>query len=94
MADVNPRCCLCQKDKKNEPLTSPPTHHVPEHDGYTMVATNIPLFNEINALSLILDPSRPDEDAGIEAMQRRNEAKYHMSCWLFNNTKLDCAKKR
>ena len=104
MADANPilakrqtdwtRCCLCQKDKKNEALTSPPTHHVPEHDGYTMLATNIPLFNEISALPLILDPARLNEGGGIEATLRRNEAKYHMSCrLLFNNTKLDRAKK-
>ena len=64
------RCCLCQKDRKNEALTSPPTHHVPEHDGYTMLATNVPLFNEINALPLILDPARLDEGGGIEATLR------------------------
>ena len=60
-----------------------------------MLATNIPLFDEINALPLILDPARLDEGGGIEAMLRRNEAKYHTSCrLLFNNTKLDRAKKR
>lgn len=48
--------------------------NVQEHDGYTMVATTIPLFNEISALSMILDPVGLDEDAGIEAMQRKNEA--------------------
>ena len=104
MTDVNPivakcqpdwtRCSLYQKDK-NDALTSPPTNYVPKHDGYTMLATNIPLFKEINALPLILDPGRLDESGGIEATLRRNEAKYHMSCrLLFYNTKLDGAQKR
>ena len=30
--------CLCHKEKKNENLTSPPAHYVPEHDGYAMSA--------------------------------------------------------
>ena len=54
-----------------------------------MLATNIPLFNEINALPLAVDPARLDEGGGIEATLRRNGAKYHTNCHLaFNNTKL------
>ena len=104
MANANPmlakrqtdwkKCCLCQKDKINEVLLSPPIHHVPQHDGYTMLATNVPLFHEINEMPMILDPARLDKGGGIEATLRRNQAKYHMSCQLmFNKTKLDRARK-
>ena len=84
------------KQQKNEALIPPPsTHKVPGHDGYAILATNIPLFNEINALPLAVDPARLDEGGGIEATLRRNGAKYHTNCCLaFNNTKLDRAKKR
>ena len=54
-----------------------------------MLATNIPLFNEINALPLAVDPARLDEGGGIETTLRRNGAMYHTNCHLaFNNTKL------
>ena len=88
-------CCLCQKDKRGEHLTSPPSHHVLDHDGYTMLARNIPMFSEINEMPLIMDPARLDEGDGIEATLRKNAAKYHVNCrLLFNNTKLDRARKR
>ena len=54
------KCCICKNDK-NEALISPSTHKVPGHDGYAMLATNIPLFNEVNALPLAVDPARLDE---------------------------------
>ena len=79
MANANPmlanrktdwkKCCLCQIDKNNDALVSPPTHHVPQHDGYTMLVTNVPLFREINQMPMILDPARLDEGGGIEAGQ-------------------------
>ena len=88
------KCCLCQTDKK-EDLQSPPTHHVLQHDGYTMLATNVPLFHEIKQMPMILDLGRLDEGGGIEATLRRNQAKYHLNCQaLFNNTKLLRARKR
>lgn len=70
-----------------------PTHR--ETDGYTNIATNLPLVVAINALPIILDPARLDEGGGIEETLRKNNAKYHQSCrLLFNNTKLQRAEKR
>ncbi len=68
------KCCLCQKDNRKEDLISPPTHHVPEHDGYTMLATNVPLFYELDQMPINLDLARLDEGGGIEATLRRNQA--------------------
>ena len=85
-------CCLCQKEKRGEKLISP---RLQDHDGYTMLATNIPLFSEIHEMPLIMDPTRLDEGSGIEATLRANQAKYHRNCrLLFNNTKLERARKR
>ena len=91
------KCCLCQTDKKDENLKSPPTHYScsAEHDGYSMIATNVPLFQAIHKLPIILDPARLDECGGIEETLRNNHAKYHQSCRLMsNNTKLERARKR
>jgi hypothetical protein len=41
-----------------------------------MIATNIPLFQGINQLPIILDPIILDEGGGIEETLRRNNAKY------------------
>ena len=82
------KCCICQNQKMGEQLKSPPARRV-KHDGYSMLATNIPLFKEMNQLPLIFDPSRLDEGSGIEGTLRERKAKYHQSCrLLFNNTKL------
>ncbi|KAL7384441.1 hypothetical protein ABVT39_002395 [Epinephelus coioides] len=90
-----PYYCVALADKRNEGLVSPPIHHVPQHDGYTMLATNVPLFHEINEMPLILDPAKLDEGGGIESTLRRNQVKYHMRCRLmFNNTKLDHVRKQ
>ena len=66
------KCCLCQEDKKNEVLTSPSAsvHYGPEHDGYVMISTNVPLFHEIGEMPLKFDPARLDEGSGIEATLR------------------------
>ncbi|CAE1303156.1 unnamed protein product [Acanthosepion pharaonis] len=46
-------------------------------------------------MPIALDPSRLDEDEGIETTLVRNRAKYHQSCrLLLNNTKLERAKQR
>jgi len=88
------KCCLCQK-KKSEELKSPRAQQPQEHDGYTMIATNIPLFHAINEMPIVLDPARLDDGGGIEETLRRNKAQYHQSCRLmFNNTKLERARKR
>ena len=50
--------CLCQKDKSGEEVKSPPSHHAPEQDGYTMMARN---FSELNEIPLIMNPARLDE---------------------------------
>ena len=59
-----------------------------------MIATNVPLFQAINELPIILDPARLNEDGGIEETLRINRAKYHQSCRLMlYNTKLEHARK-
>ena len=88
------KCCLCQK-KKNEELKSPRAQQPQGHDGYTMIATNIPLFYAINEMPIVLDPARLDDGGGLEETLRKNKAQYHQSCRLMlNNTKLERARKR
>ena len=36
----------------------------PEQDGYTNISTNVPLFQAINALPIMLDPARLNEEGG------------------------------
>ena len=50
--------CLCRTEKKGEDLKSPPSHYScsKDNDGYYMIATNIPFFQAINQLSIILTP--------------------------------------
>ena len=86
------KCCFCRTEKKGEDLKSRPTHYScsKDNDGYYMIATNIPLFQGINQLLIILDPIMLDEGGGIEETLRRNNDKYHQN-WklLLNNTKLE-----
>ena len=87
---------MCQEDKK-EILKCPSSTSHTEHDDYNNIATNVPLFHELNALSIHFDPKRPENGAGIELTLRQNNAKYNQSCRImFNNTvtKLGCAQKR
>ncbi|KAH3772564.1 hypothetical protein DPMN_173905 [Dreissena polymorpha] len=87
------RCCLCQTEKKDENLKLPPPDSKGK-DGYTNITKNVPQFNAMNRLPLILDPRRVDEGGGIETTLRKRQAQYHQSCRLmFNNTKLDMARK-
>ena len=58
-----------------------------------MIATNIPLFQGINQLPIILDPIILDESGGIEKILRRNNAKYQNCRLLFNNTMLERTRK-
>lgn len=79
----------------NKELKSPPSSYSPEQDGYTNISTNVPLFHAINALPVMLDPARLDEGGGIDETLRKKKARYHQSCRLmFNNSKLQRAKKR
>ena len=87
MANANPmvakthtdwsKCCLCQMDKKDEILLSARTLYVAEHDGYKMLSTNMPLFDEINEMPMIVDLARLDDGGGIEDTLRKNQAQYH-----------------
>ncbi|KAJ8387355.1 hypothetical protein AAFF_G00157320 [Aldrovandia affinis] len=46
-------------------------------------------------MPIVLDPARLDDGGGIEETLKRNKAQYHQSCRLmFNNTKLERARKR
>ena len=88
------KCCLCQK-KKSEELKSPHTEQPQEHDGYTMIVMNIPLFHAINEMPIFLDPARLDNGGDIREILRKNKAQYHQSCcFMFNNTKLERARKK
>ena len=80
------KCCLCQK-KKNEELKSPRAQQPQGHDGYTMIATNIPLFYAINEMPIVLDPARLDDGGGLEETLRKNKVQYHQSCRLMLNNK-------
>ena len=87
------KCCLCQEDKREILICPSSTSHT-EHDGYNNIATNLPMFHELNALPIHLDPKRLN-GSGIEMTLRQNNAKYHRSCRImFNNTKLGRAQKR
>ena len=67
---------------------SPHAQQPQGHDGYTMIATNIPLFYAINKMPIVLDPARLDDGGGLEETLRKNKAQYHQSCRLMlNNTK-------
>ena len=58
------KCCLYQTDRPGENLKQPiPGHGRPDQDGYLMLATNIPPFQELNQLPMIIDPTRLDEGA-------------------------------
>ena len=88
------RCCLCQTDKKNECPKSQPTNYSCsiEQDGYSVITKNLPLFQAINALPIILDPARLDEGDGMDETLRMRQTKYHRSCRIsLNNTKLERA---
>ena len=84
-----------RKEDKKDILKRPSSTSHTEHDGYNNIATNVPLFHELNALPIHLDPKRLDNGSGIELTLRQNNAKYHQSCrMMFNNTKLGRAQKR
>jgi hypothetical protein len=73
-----------------------PTHYsfIKNNDGYYIIATNIPLFQGINQLTIILYPILLDEGGGIEETLRRNNGKYHQNCsLLFNKTMLERTRK-
>ena len=88
------KCCLCQVDK-NESLIPLSKSYKREEAGYKNIATNLPLFHEINALPITMDIKRLDDGSGIENALRLNNAKYHNTCRLmFNNSMLERARKR
>ena len=86
------KCCLCQSKTKEE-LKSPPVHYSCNSDGYTMISRNIPLFQELDSMPIILDPVRLDDGTGIEETLRKNRAMYHQTCrQMFSNNKVDRAR--
>ena len=47
-----------------------------DRDGYVMIATNVPLFKDINKLLILHDPRRLDEGNGIiEETLRKKQSK-------------------
>lgn len=88
------KCFICQIDKE-EALMSPSDPADEKKSGYTLLARNIPEFKSLNEMPAPLDIRRIDDGSGIEETLIRNSAKYHHSCRImFNNTKLDRARKR
>lgn len=88
------KCCLCQK-KYSEELKSPRAQQPQEHDGYTMIATNIPSFTQL--MRCLLFWIQPDlmMVVALKKLWGRTSAQYHQSClFMFNNTKLERARKR
>ncbi len=87
------QCCLCQTVQKEE-LKSPPTHYAcsPETDGYSMIAANVPLFQAINQLPIMLDMSRLDDRSGIEETLRKKQMQISPKL-SFSNNKLERARK-
>jgi hypothetical protein len=95
MSGVTPLKSKSQTDC-NKDLRSQPTHYScsKDNDGYYMIATNIPLFQAINQLSIILDPIRLDEGGGSEETLRRSSPTIIRTRLLFNNTNLERERKR
>lgn len=89
------KCCICQQDTKEKLIQPSLFNREQDRAGYGNIARNVPLFYEINALPILLNPTRLDDGDGIESTLTKNRAKYHQSCkLLFNNTKLERAQKR
>lgn len=83
------RCFICQQVTK-EKLSQPSREC--DFTAYDTFARNVPLFHKINALPVLLSPTRLDEGDGIKSTLTRHRAQYHTSCKLmFNNTKLERA---
>ena len=81
------KCCLCQEDK-NENLIPSLKSYKREEAGYKNIATNLPLFHEINALPIPMDIKRLDDGSGIENTLRLNNAKYHNTCRFKPSSKI------
>jgi hypothetical protein len=74
------KCCLCHGDTIGSLILSA--------EGYQMLAKNIPLFNEVNALTIPMDIRRLYDGTRIDATLMGNNVKYHNSSRLkYNNTK-------
>ena len=68
------KCCLRQGDN-NENLIPSSKFYKREEAGYKNIATNLPLFHEINSLPIPMDIKRLDDGSGIENTLRLNNAK-------------------
>ena len=88
------KCCICQQHTKEKLIQLNLLNREQDRAGYGNIARHFPLFYEINALPILLNPTRLDDRDGIESTLTKNEAKYHQCCKLFNNTKLERAQKR
>lgn len=78
-------------DKKDETLISPLSSLQRKQDNaeYNKITLNVPLFHDLNDMSVPVNPAWLDEGAGIETALIRNKERYDNSCrLLFNNTKL------
>lgn len=89
------KCCLCQ-NATTERLQQADYHRFPNSNGYKTLHKNIPILCEFSDLPIPINPARLDEgNLGIEETLKKNDAKYHPSCFLmFSNTKVERARKR
>lgn len=89
------KCCLCQKDSA-ERLQEADYHRFPKSNGYKTLYKNILALYELRDLPLAIILDRFDEGGlGIEETIKKNNAKYHPSCFLmFSNTRVERARKR
>lgn len=87
MAEANPavhktnwdKCCICQQDTKEKLIQPSLFNREQDRAGYGNIARNVPLFYEINALPILLNPTRLDDGNGMGSTLMRNRAKYHQA---------------
>jgi len=90
------KCVICQKHTKDD-LQCPANSKRNDGDaGYASFSNNVLEFKSIDAIPLTgLNIALLDEGQGIEETLRQRKAVWHKKCRdIFNNTKLERAKKR
>ena len=88
-------CIICQ-EHSNEPLQCPAKSKRNDVGaGYTSLANNIRIFQQIKATQSFFNPKNVDDGSGIESTLPKNDALWHKSCRnKFSNTELKRAQKR
>ena len=66
------KCCICQQHTKEHLIQPSLFNREQDRGGYGNIAINVLLFYEINALPILLNPTRLDDGDGIENMLTKN----------------------